>query len=67
MRCYRVVAKSGRNIDIVANAIIDDPGRSEIFFFQDEARTQVSAMIKRTEVAGLIMLPDRLGVNPRTF
>ncbi len=68
MRHYRVVMKSGINLDIVACVLIDEPIQSDqMFFYQDEAKFNLAALVKREEVAGLIILSDKLGINPKKF
>ena len=68
MRHYRVVLKSGTYLDIVASILVDEPERDDqIYFYQDEAKFNLSALVRRNEVAGLIILSDKLGVNPRKF
>ena len=56
MRVYRVVLLSGVSLDILAKAMIDDPSRSDdLLFFSDEARNNLVARVKRSELAGLIL------------
>jgi hypothetical protein len=61
MALYRVVLKSGANMDVVASAIIDEAHSEDIYFFKDESRLQVLASVKREHVAGVIFLPEKFG------
>jgi hypothetical protein len=62
MRLYRVVLRSGLNLDITAQAMLDDPNVSElIYFFADEEQRQLAATVNRTDVAGLILPPQKFG------
>jgi len=66
MRLYRVVTRSGVNLDIVAKGILDDPALSDVIcFYQDEAQYQLVATVKRAEVAGLILMPEKSSAIPR--
>ena len=59
MRVYRVVTRGGANIDILAKSILDDPAYDVIYFFHDEFQQQLTATLKRAEVAGLIIHPEK--------
>ena len=65
MRLYQVVLRSGTSVNILAKAIVDDPAISEdLLFFQDEARRHLAAVIKRNQVAGLILHLQKSSANP---
>jgi hypothetical protein len=59
MRLYRIVMRSGTNVDVVATAMVDDPSNSEVFFFSDEAGNHLAATVRREEIAGLILGPQK--------
>ncbi len=62
MRLYRVVMRSGLNLDIMAKVMLDDPTVSElIYFFHDEEQRQLAATVNREDVAGLIFPPQKFG------
>jgi len=65
MRLYRVVTRSGANMDIMAKVVIDDAAVSDsISFFQDEARHHLVATVKRDQVAGMILFPQKSTTLP---
>jgi hypothetical protein len=64
MRLYRVVLRSGANMDITAKAMRDDPALDVIYFFHDEAQNVLAASIQRSELAGLILHPRNSSAIP---
>jgi hypothetical protein len=65
MRLYRIVMRSGVNMDVMASVMVDDPAASEsISFYQDEAFHHLVAMVKRSQVAGLILYPQKSSTMP---
>ncbi len=67
VRLYRVVMRSGANMDVMAKAVVDDPTVSDaISFYQDGTRHQLIAKVMRSEVAGLILYP-RNPERPRSW
>jgi len=55
--------RSGVNMDIVAKAMLDDPAVSaEVRFYQDETMHHLVAIVKRAEIAGMILGPRTSGV-----
>ncbi len=66
MRIYRVVMRSGVNMDILAKAMVDDPTVSDgILFYQDETQHHLVATVMRSEVAGLILYPQKAATTGR--
>ncbi len=60
MRNYRVVLRSGASFDVLAQMVVDEPSVSDdVRFFHDEAGHQLAATVKREEIAGLIMGPQK--------
>lgn len=56
---------SGVNIDIAAKAMLDDPALSgDIYFYHDDTRHNIAAAIKRNQVAGLILYPQKSCTMP---
>ena len=56
--------QSGANMDIVANAMLDDPATSEvIYFFHDETMHHLVATVRRADVAGVIFGPQKSGTS----
>jgi len=54
--------RSGANLDIMAKVIEDDPAASDsINFYQDETQHHMVATVKRNQVAGLILFPQKSG------
>lgn len=58
MRSYRIVMRSGINMDITAEDVQDDPDLDVIYFYADERRHFLKCTVKREEFAGLIVLGD---------
>lgn len=68
MRLYRVVMRSGANMDVTAKVMVDDPAVSHaIYFYQDETRHHLVAAVERSQVAGLILFPQKAGTMPLPF
>jgi hypothetical protein len=63
MRLYRVVMRSGINMDVTAKLMLDDPAYDVIYFFADEARNLLAATVKREEVAGIILHSQKSGAS----
>jgi len=62
MRLYRVVLRSGANMDVMAKVVVDDPAASDsIAFYQDEALHHLVARVRRDQIAGLILYPQKAG------
>ena len=60
MRLYRVVMRSGVNMDVMAKAMVDDPAVSDVvYFFHDETMHHLAAFVKRAEIAGIILGPQK--------
>jgi hypothetical protein len=53
--------RSGVNVDILAQVKVDEPGATEILFYQDEAGHHLAATVRRDEIAGLILGPQKAG------
>jgi hypothetical protein len=51
--------RSGANVDVLAKIMVDEPGASEILFYQDEAGHHLAATVRREEIAGLILGPQK--------
>jgi hypothetical protein len=51
--------RSGVHLDFVAKLMIDDPAASEVFFYRDEAGHDLAATVRREEIAGLILGPQK--------
>ena len=64
MRLYRVVMRSGINVDVTAEQILDDPKYDVIYFYADEDRDMLACTVKREEMAGLIILGDARMTKP---
>ncbi len=66
MRLYRVVLRSGVNMDVTAKLMLDDPAVSDaIFFYQDETQYHLVAKIMRRDVAGVILFPQKSSATGR--
>ncbi len=66
VRLYRVVMRSGANMDVTAKLMLDDPTVSDsILFYQDETQHHLVATVVRSEVAGLILFPQKSTVTGR--
>ena len=46
-------------MDVTAKLMLDDPAYDVIYFFHDEARNLLAATVKRDEVAGVILHPQK--------
>jgi hypothetical protein len=65
MRLYRVIMCSGANMDIMAKVILDDKSISDdVSFYQDETRHHLVATIKRDQIAGMILYPQKSSTIP---
>ena len=59
--------RSGVNVDVEAEVMLDNPSHSsDIFFYDDEACSHLLAVVKRDQVAGLILYPRKSGVVTAT-
>ena len=65
MRVYRVVMRSGANMDITAKSIRDDPELDVIYFFHDEGQHVLVASVQREELAGLIIHAENSSAIPQ--
>ena len=65
MRLYRVVMRSGVNMDITAKSMRDDPESEVIYFYHDEAQNVFAACVQRNEVAGMIFHRRNSSAIPR--
>ena len=64
MRVYRVVMRSGANMDITAKSMRDDPELDVIYFFHDEGQNVLVASVQRDELAGLIIHAENSSAIP---
>jgi hypothetical protein len=64
MRVYRVVMRSGANMDITAKAMRDDPECDVIYFFHDETQNILVASVQRDDLAGLIIYAQNSSAVP---
>jgi hypothetical protein len=59
--------RSGTSVDIEAKVMLDEPETSHnLFFYQDEGRKHLLAIITRAEIAGIVMSSRTGGVNNLT-
>ena len=65
MRLYRIVLRSGANMDIMAKSMRDDPALDVIYFFHDEIENVLAASVQRDQVAGLILYAQNSSAIPR--
>ena len=56
--------RSGASVDVVAQVMVDDPAASEIYFYQDEGGHHLAATVRREEIAGLILGPQKSSAIP---
>jgi hypothetical protein len=56
--------RSGAHVEVVAKAMIDDPASTEILFYQDESGHHLAATIRRADIAGLILGPQKSSAIP---
>lgn len=56
--------RSGANLDVVAQVMIDNPDTAEVFFYQDEGGHHLAASVRREEIAGLILGPQNSSAIP---
>ncbi len=56
--------RSGAQMDVVAKMTIDDPGTPEIFFYHDESGHHVAATVRRQDIAGLLLGPQKSSAIP---
>ena len=65
MRLYRVVTRSGTNMEFMAKVMVDNPAASDsIDFYQDETLHHLVSTIKRDQVAGMILFPHKANTIP---
>lgn len=56
--------RSGANMDIMAQVMVDDAAASDaILFYQDETRHHLVATVKRSQIAGVILSPQKPSVT----
>ena len=60
--------RSGKNMDVMAQVMIDDAAASDsVNFYQDETRHHLVAQVKRSQIAGLILFPQKASTMPLPF